>query len=281
MMSTRPNSSCLARFGRATLPCGMAVVCVWRRLGGVVCGTATQLLMRFVSLFRLRLYHKFGSQLAHAPAPHNRSQLPRVSSAFRARYPPAVANVGTTAAHAPCARGRVDAMHATHWRMARRAANAERATRFLREHGLGGAPPRGAMEGAETARAAKASVRTTPSVGLTAAAAAAAVDAGALEVTQVRGHSPLYRGMVVCTALSARHARAVADEVARSLGDAPRAAVHDRRSPWVVVDAGGTIVHVLTREERATYQIERVWDANDPLSMEEAEAIETEDKRAE
>lgn len=130
--------------------------------------------------------------------------------------------------------------------MAKRAANAARAARFVRDHGLGRPP---------------AVAATPPPAPRASSAAAAATAAGAVDVRSLTADTGAFARLVVCTALSARHARAIADEVSVSLRacSASRPVVRDRRAEWVVVDAGDEVVHVLTEEMRAQYALEELW----------------------
>ncbi len=137
--------------------------------------------------------------------------------------------------------------------MARRSANATRLAKFLREHGLG------------YVRKEAASAPIFAAAPNTSDASKAALEAGALNVVEVDTDSSAFNKTVVCTATSIRHARAVADDIAHAI---PDAVVRDRREPWVVVDGGSTVYHVLTEEQRERYRPEFVFTDDDPLRRE-------------
>lgn len=157
--------------------------------------------------------------------------------------------------------------------MSRQAANAERALRFLRRHGLG---------------AGKDLKNVVPAVGVGNPAVAPlplgtslyerTVAAGGLDVVQVEAsQSAVFNRVIVATATSSRHARAIAEEIA----DGDGAIITDRKEPWVVVDTHNTILHVMTQEQREEYRPEYVWKQNikdDPIRQEAEEAWAISDK---
>lgn len=83
-------------------------------------------------------------------------------------------------------------------------------------------------------------------------------------ILDVSGLSPITDYLVVCTATSSPHLRAVRDEVTEKMKeDHKRAAlVNDGNleSQWLVVGYPNVIVHVFTREKREFYAIEDLWN---------------------
>lgn len=73
----------------------------------------------------------------------------------------------------------------------------------------------------------------------------------------------LFAGMVIATALSARHAKALTERVAQAL----KSAGYKRRFPiessdsgdWTLIDCGGVIVHIMQPAARELYQLESLW----------------------
>lgn len=169
----------------------------------------------------------------------------------------------------------------THFRfsMSRQAANAERALRFLRRHGLRKSGPQGAVDGNISI--------ATPSVlpPLSASAGGSlyerTVAAGGLDVVQVEAsQSAIFNRVIVATATSSRHARAIAEEVSDTY---PNSTITDRKEPWVVVDTNtdGSVLHVMTEEQREEYRPEYVWKRDirdDPIRNEAEEEWAISDK---
>lgn len=69
--------------------------------------------------------------------------------------------------------------------------------------------------------------------------------------------------MVIVTGTSNTHIRALADNVVAKL----KAEKHDivgiegkMQSEWVLVDAGGVVVHIMMAPVRALYNLEELWD---------------------
>jgi ribosome-associated protein len=76
--------------------------------------------------------------------------------------------------------------------------------------------------------------------------------------------------MVVSSGRSNRHVGAVADRVLRDLAE--QGVVHVRveglpHCDWVLIDAGDVIVHVFRPEVRAFYNLEKMWSAARPGSL--------------
>jgi len=68
---------------------------------------------------------------------------------------------------------------------------------------------------------------------------------------------------VIATTTSERQAQAILDEIKKrakkGLRQIPRTVDGDTASQWVVLDYGGVVVHLLTPEMRAYYDLEGLW----------------------
>lgn len=69
--------------------------------------------------------------------------------------------------------------------------------------------------------------------------------------------------LVVATAANASQLKAMADEVDKRLSDSEGLRLrHSEGTPasgWVLMDFGSLIVHLFTKEQRAFYDLERLW----------------------
>lgn len=74
---------------------------------------------------------------------------------------------------------------------------------------------------------------------------------------------------VVTSSANPRHARAVAEEVEeqlrRSDGNGPLQVEGADDARWILLDFGDVVVHILSEEARAYYEIERLWGDVDRL----------------
>ena len=78
----------------------------------------------------------------------------------------------------------------------------------------------------------------------------------------VRGLSPIADWMVLTTASTPPHARAVAQAVIGAIASAGRRLHHregDAGSPWILLDAADVIVHIMDAVTRRSYDLERLW----------------------
>jgi len=69
--------------------------------------------------------------------------------------------------------------------------------------------------------------------------------------------------MVICTARTAQHVKALCDDVEDKLaeeGILPRKKEGQAEGRWAILDYGGVLVHVFHPEERQYYRLERLWD---------------------
>ena len=72
---------------------------------------------------------------------------------------------------------------------------------------------------------------------------------------------------VVASAPSTTHVQTLSDEVQLKLnerhGEKPWRTEGEREGRWIVLDYGDVLVHLFHNEERAFYQLERLWKVDD------------------
>lgn len=74
--------------------------------------------------------------------------------------------------------------------------------------------------------------------------------------------NPFIEHVVICSAASLRQVYAIADNVAdraKEHGFVVRSMEGDKDSSWVLVDLDSVIVHVFQKEERAHFQLEKLY----------------------
>lgn len=78
----------------------------------------------------------------------------------------------------------------------------------------------------------------------------------------VRGKTSITDVLVIASGTSERHVRALADRVverARDRGVRPLGVEGQRGGDWLLVDLGDVVVHVMSREKRDFYNLEKLW----------------------
>jgi ribosome-associated protein len=78
----------------------------------------------------------------------------------------------------------------------------------------------------------------------------------------VIGKSSITDYMVICTGTSKRHVASIADNVAneaKNIGLIPYGIDGESEGEWVVLDMGSVMVHVMQKEQRELYQLEKLW----------------------
>lgn len=83
-----------------------------------------------------------------------------------------------------------------------------------------------------------------------------------IEVLTVTGVSTLTDYFIICTANSAPHIKAIADEVLEKMQQQGKQPLHTegyREATWILLDYGDVVVHVFHTEARVFYSLERLW----------------------
>jgi len=87
--------------------------------------------------------------------------------------------------------------------------------------------------------------------------------AGNVISIDVGEHSLLAERLVICTAGSEPHLKALESHLGRELLKRhkvrPRTVDGKAASQWIVMDFPGVVVHLLTEQARETYQLENLW----------------------
>lgn len=74
--------------------------------------------------------------------------------------------------------------------------------------------------------------------------------------------------MVIAEGTSKRHVNALADQVgaiAKKAGFMPLGREGEKDSDWTLVDLGGVVVHIMTKQAREFYDLEGLWSSPDEL----------------
>jgi ribosome-associated protein len=108
-------------------------------------------------------------------------------------------------------------------------------------------------------------------------------DRKAIDVVQIDldGKSLMADAMIICSATSQTHARAIADAVALKMKEAGARADHietDPENTWIVMDFGDLVLHVFQEEQRAYYDLEELWKAPSGSRRQKKEVVETPEK---
>jgi len=83
-----------------------------------------------------------------------------------------------------------------------------------------------------------------------------------IRVLDVRGLTDIADYMVIASATSDRHARAMATRLADTLRDEGTRALGSEGesvADWILLDYGDVIVHVMQERTRAFYDLEKLW----------------------
>lgn len=84
-----------------------------------------------------------------------------------------------------------------------------------------------------------------------------------IDVLDISGLTSLGDYFIICTCSSGVQVRACSDEVeekAKENGFPPKHIEGYRGGNWILMDFGDTIVHIMERETREFYSLERLWD---------------------
>ena len=78
----------------------------------------------------------------------------------------------------------------------------------------------------------------------------------------VANMTPFMDHMVICTATSTRHAKALAEHLikeAKAQHQRPLGVEGLNLAEWVLVNLNGVVVHIMLADQRELYQLEKLW----------------------
>lgn len=84
-------------------------------------------------------------------------------------------------------------------------------------------------------------------------------------VIDVRGKTAITDFMIVATGTSDRHVKALADNTlkeAREAGIKPLGVEGEQSREWILLDMNDVVVHVMLREVRDFYGLEKLWSVD-------------------
>lgn len=94
------------------------------------------------------------------------------------------------------------------------------------------------------------------------AAAASDKKARNIVILDMQGISMVTDYYVICSAFSTTQVKAIADHIEENLKLKNQPAIRKegyREGRWVLLDYGDCVVHIFVEEERAFYDLERLW----------------------
>lgn len=97
-----------------------------------------------------------------------------------------------------------------------------------------------------------------------------------ITVLDVRGKSGVTDFMIVASGTSARHLKAVANNVeveAKKAGIMPLGVEGGNSGEWVLVDLNDAVVHIMMPAVRDFYQLEKLWEAGAIDELSEAKPV--------
>jgi len=92
-----------------------------------------------------------------------------------------------------------------------------------------------------------------------------------IQIIKIADVSVLADYMVIATGTSSTHVKALADEVEYKLSEAGYEPHHieGERSEWVCLDYAGCVIHILLKQQRGFYQIERLWEDGEKINIDD------------
>ncbi len=92
-----------------------------------------------------------------------------------------------------------------------------------------------------------------------------------IELIKVSDITVLTDYFVIASASSNTQLRAIADEVEYKLSEAGYEPHHieGEKSEWYCLDYVGCVVHILLKQQRGFYQIERLWEDGEKLNIDD------------
>lgn len=93
-----------------------------------------------------------------------------------------------------------------------------------------------------------------------------ALDLAALKVDDL---TVLTEYFLLCTATSSTHVRSLADEVEFKLSEAGVSPHHieGKQSGWILLDYSSVIIHVMSREAREFYNLDKMWSDGEAIDL--------------
>lgn len=93
-----------------------------------------------------------------------------------------------------------------------------------------------------------------------------ALDLAALKVDDL---TVLTEFFLLCTATSSTHVRALADEAEFKLSEAGVSPHHieGKSTGWILLDYGSVIIHVMSREAREFYNLDKMWSDGEAIEL--------------
>lgn len=94
-----------------------------------------------------------------------------------------------------------------------------------------------------------------------------------IKTIDVRGKTTVTDYMVIATGTSDRHLKSLCEYVLEDVkanGFTPLGVEGGDGSDWVLLDLGDIILHVMTEQTRAFYQLEKLWETDFSGDLEQA-----------
>lgn len=89
-----------------------------------------------------------------------------------------------------------------------------------------------------------------------------------ITVLDVAHLTDVAEALIICDATSKRHVKALADKLGAKMKEinlAPLGREGDKDSDWTLVDLGAVVVHIMTPQARAFYDLEGLWSSPEAL----------------